>query len=71
DGSDWIEGAIAACKRCEGAFSLVVGTPGGILATRDPHGIRPLVLGHIGNTSPQENGEGGYGPCKYVVASEP
>ncbi|MEO0884916.1 MAG: amidophosphoribosyltransferase, partial [Cyanobacteria bacterium J06648_10] len=70
DGKDWIEGAIAAFKRCEGAFSLVIGTPGGILATRDPHGIRPLVLGHIGNNAPEANGEGGYGPCKYVVASE-
>ena len=49
DGKDWIEGAIAAFKRCEGAFSLVIGTPCGIIAARDPHGIRPLVLGYIGS----------------------
>ncbi|MGB3668585.1 MAG: amidophosphoribosyltransferase [Phormidesmis sp.] len=71
DGKDWIEGAIAAFKRCEGAFSLVIGTPGGILATRDPHGIRPLVLGYMGNQAPiGGNGDGGYGAGKYVVASE-
>ncbi len=70
DGKNWIEGAIAAFKRCEGAFSLVVGTPGGILATRDPHGIRPLVLGYMGNQVPVTTEEGGYGAGKYVVASE-
>ncbi|MEL6939226.1 MAG: amidophosphoribosyltransferase [Cyanobacteria bacterium J06598_1] len=69
DGADWISGAIAAFKRCEGAFSLVIGTPGGILATRDPHGIRPLVLGYIGTSSPEEKGTG-YGQGKFVVASE-
>ncbi len=70
DGKNWIEGAIAAFKRCEGAFSLVVGTPGGILATRDPHGIRPLVLGYMGSQAPVGNEDGGYGVGKYVVASE-
>ena len=49
DGKDWIEGAIAAFKRCEGAFSLVIGTSEGIIAARDPHGIRPLVLGRLGS----------------------
>jgi len=83
DGQNWIEGAIAAFKRCEGAFSLVIGTPGGILATRDPHGIRPLVLGYIGTKAPAyapekssggagaDGGAGtGYGSGKFVVASE-
>ncbi|MEO1620399.1 MAG: amidophosphoribosyltransferase [Cyanobacteria bacterium J06632_3] len=69
DGKDWIEGAIAAFKRCEGAFSLVIGTPAGILATRDTHGIRPLVLGYLGSQPPEEN-DTGYGPGKYVLASE-
>ncbi len=69
DGKDWAAGAIAAFKRCEGAFSLVIGTPEGIIATRDPHGIRPLVLGYIGATAPIEAGAG-YGPGKLVVASE-
>ncbi|MEL6603555.1 MAG: amidophosphoribosyltransferase [Cyanobacteria bacterium J06614_10] len=73
DGQDWIEGAIAAFKRCEGAFSLVIGTPGGILATRDPHGIRPLVLGYMGSQPPSEvstETTSGYSAGKYVVASE-
>lgn len=71
DGMDWIEGSISAFKRCEGAFSLVIGTPGGIVATRDPHGIRPLVLGYIGTQSPEVFPESnGYGPGKFVVASE-
>ncbi|MGD1898629.1 MAG: amidophosphoribosyltransferase, partial [Phormidesmis sp.] len=75
DGKDWIEGSISAFKRCEGAFSLVIGTPGGILATRDPHGNRPLVLGNIGAQAPAEKPtEGsentGYGAGQFVVASE-
>lgn len=69
DGHGWIEGAIAAFKRCEGAFSLVIGTADGLLATRDPHGIRPLVLGYMGTSKPQDAGTG-YGPGQFVVASE-
>ncbi len=69
DGDDWVEGAIAAFKRCEGAFSLVIGTPAGIIAARDPHGIRPLVLGYMGHQAP--NGVGaGYSAGQFVVASE-
>lgn len=74
DGDNWVDGAIAAFKRCEGAFSLVIGTPAGIVAARDPHGIRPLVLGYIGtdapNAKPSESGSEGYGPGKFVVSSE-
>ncbi|MGB3293194.1 MAG: amidophosphoribosyltransferase [Phormidesmis sp.] len=69
DGKDWIEGAIAAFKRCEGAFSLVIGTSAGIIAARDPHGIRPLVLGYIGSQSPEVQAAG-YGSGSFVVASE-
>ncbi len=69
DGKDWIEGAIAAFKRCEGAFSLVIGTSAGIIAARDPHGIRPLVLGYMGSQEPEAQ-EKGYGPGNFVVASE-
>ena len=69
DGKDWVEGAIAAFKRCEGAFSLVIGTPDGIIGARDPHGIRPLVLGYIGTEPPEAVGNG-YGAGKFVVASE-
>ncbi len=64
DGKDWIEAAIDACQRCHGAFSLSIATPEGILAIRDPNGIRPLVLGYFGDEHP------GDGPGQYVVASE-
>lgn len=69
DGSDWLESAIAAFKRCEGAFSLVIGTPKGIVAARDPHGIRPLVLGYMGSKAPKSAADG-YGAGKFVIASE-
>ncbi len=75
DGDNWVDGAIAAFKRCEGAFSLVIGTPAGIVAARDPHGIRPLVLGYIGAEAPDtkrsaSSGREDYGPGKFVVSSE-
>ncbi|MCG6137136.1 MAG: amidophosphoribosyltransferase [Nostoc sp. LLA-1] len=58
-GADWLEGSIQAFKRCQGAFSLVIGTPDGIMGVRDPNGIRPLVIGTLpGN------------PIRYVLASE-
>ncbi|MEP0957300.1 amidophosphoribosyltransferase [Microcoleus sp. FACHB-1515] len=61
-GEDWLSGAITAFKRCEGAFSLVIGTPDGIMGTRDPNGIRPLVIGTLEATETT--------PIRYVLASE-
>jgi amidophosphoribosyltransferase len=58
-GKSWVDAAIAACKMCRGAFSLTIATPDGIMAIRDPNGIRPLVLGAM----PDRVGH-------YVVASE-
>jgi amidophosphoribosyltransferase len=58
-GKDWLEGAIRAFHRCQGAFSLVIGTPDGMMGVRDPNGIRPLVIGTL---------EGN--PVRYVLASE-
>ena len=58
-GKSWIEATISACRRCVGAFSLTIATPDGIMAIRDPHGIRPLVLGNM----PDHIGH-------YIVASE-
>lgn len=58
-GLDWLEGSIRAFHRCQGAFSLVVATPDGVMGTRDPNGIRPLVIGIL---------EGN--PVRYVLASE-
>lgn len=62
-GKDWIEAASVAFRRCEGAFSLAVATPDGVIATRDTHGIRPLVIGRMGD-------ETANGMSRYVVASE-
>lgn len=48
-------------ERCEGAYAVVIVIAGyGMLAFRDPHGIRPLVYG----THETENG------TEYLVASE-
>ncbi|MEA5620814.1 amidophosphoribosyltransferase [Cronbergia sp. UHCC 0137] len=58
-GADWLEGSIRAFHRCQGAFSLVIGTPHGIMGVRDPNGIRPLVIGTLDSN-----------PVRYVLASE-
>lgn len=58
-GIEWLEGAIRAFQRCQGAFSLAIGTPVGVMGARDPNGIRPLVIGTLGNN-----------PQRYVLASE-
>ncbi len=47
---------IDALKQVEGAYSLICLTPEGILACRDPLGIRPLVLGRLNDS--------------YILASE-
>ena len=59
NGKDWLEGAISALNRCQGAFSLAIGTPAGLMGVRDPNGIRPLVIGVLRNN-----------PNRYVLASE-
>jgi amidophosphoribosyltransferase len=45
EGQDWQTALITALKMCEGAFSLTIATPTGIVAARDSNGIRPLVIG--------------------------
>ena len=40
---------IDALKQIEGAYSLIVMTPEGMIACRDPLGIRPLVMGRVGD----------------------
>jgi amidophosphoribosyltransferase len=62
-GMDWLDGAIAAFKRCQGAFSLVIGTPAGLLVTRDRNGIRPLVIGTLPDDERDRT-------LRYAVASE-
>lgn len=44
-GRDWKQATTNACQKLEGAFSLTMATPEGLLATRDAYGIRPLVIG--------------------------
>ena len=41
---------VDALKQVEGAYSLLMLTEQGLVACRDPLGIRPLVMGRIGDT---------------------
>ncbi len=43
------EAVAGAMARLEGAYSVTALTEGKLLAFRDPHGFRPLVLGRIGD----------------------
>ena len=61
-GKNWIQGAIEAFKMCEGAYSLAIATPDGLMGARDRHGIRPLVIGVL---SPEDEL-----PKRYVLSSE-
>ncbi len=45
-----IDKFIDALKQVEGAYSLICMTPEGMIACRDPLGIRPLVMGRLGDT---------------------
>jgi amidophosphoribosyltransferase len=82
-----IEDAIAdVLPRLQGAFSIVVMTKDRVVAFRDPHGLRPLVLGALPPTdaplgAPDSadapgpigsvlGGDGGTGAVRYCVASE-
>ncbi|MFH1379722.1 MAG: amidophosphoribosyltransferase, partial [bacterium] len=40
-----------ALQSVEGAYSLLVGSKDELIAIRDPHGIRPLVMGNIGDAT--------------------
>jgi amidophosphoribosyltransferase len=42
---------VDALKQVEGAYSLLVLTPEGLIACRDPLGIRPLVMGKLGEAT--------------------
>jgi amidophosphoribosyltransferase len=59
NGKDWLEAAISAFGMCQGAFSLTIATPKGVMGVRDPYGVRPLVIGRLPTT-----------PVRYVLASE-
>jgi amidophosphoribosyltransferase len=42
---------VDALKQVEGAYSLICLTPEGMIACRDPLGIRPLVMGKLGDAT--------------------
>ena len=42
---------VESVRQVRGAFSLVVLTRDGLMAVRDPHGFRPLVLGALGDAA--------------------
>lgn len=42
---------VDALRLVEGAYSLIVMTPTGMIACRDPLGIRPLVMGKMGDAT--------------------
>jgi amidophosphoribosyltransferase len=44
-----IDRFIDALRKVEGAYSLICMTPEGMIACRDPLGIRPLVMGQLGD----------------------
>ncbi|RDE05189.1 amidophosphoribosyltransferase [Sphingomonas aracearum] len=46
----FVDKFIDALKQVEGAYSLIVMTPEGMIACRDPLGIRPLVMGKLGES---------------------
>ncbi|NJO98491.1 MAG: amidophosphoribosyltransferase, partial [Pleurocapsa sp. CRU_1_2] len=60
-GTNWIQGAVSAFKMCEGAYSLAIATPDGLMGARDRNGIRPLVIGVLSTED---------GNQRYVLSSE-
>lgn len=44
-----IDRYIEAVRQLEGAYALVTLTNGKLIGARDPHGIRPLILGKLGD----------------------
>lgn len=82
-GLDWQEATQQALNRCQGAFSLVIGTPKGMIGARDPYGVRPLVIGMLSENPALQDllherivcsdgriNKDALPPLRYVLASE-
>jgi len=68
-----LDDAVAgAMRRLDGAYSVVALSEGTLVAFRDPHGFRPLVLGRIqeSKSGPPRNAQHFVGKGDWVVASE-
>ena len=63
---DWVDNLFAALGRLRGAYSLVVTAGERLVAARDPHGFRPLILGRVRGDNPSPH----RGKHSWVVASE-
>ncbi len=44
------EAILTACRKARGAYSLVILANGTLIGVRDPHGIRPLSMGRVGES---------------------
>ncbi|MEF3695591.1 amidophosphoribosyltransferase [Desulfolutivibrio sp.] len=56
NGGTMEEAVMKACSKVRGAYSLILLANNKMIALRDPHGVRPLMLGRLGDN--------------YVLASE-
>lgn len=48
---DVVESLMVALSEVQGAYSLLLLTQDGLIAARDPHGFRPLLLGDFGGSA--------------------
>jgi len=65
-GPDWVDNLYSALEQLRGAYSIVMSSGEKLVAARDPHGFRPLILGRIRGEYPHSR----YGKTAWVVASE-
>ena len=49
EGSSWDEKITSTLEKVSGAYSLIIGAQDSLYLARDPQGIRPLMLGKIGD----------------------
>ena len=70
-GATWHDRLFYGMRYMNGAFSLTLLTPNAVIAARDPLGIRPLCLGRLNHSSPDNGGSDHSGPTTgWVAASE-